>query len=109
MSGHLGPVCIELADKTAADFHGLAVCLDRVIYFGGDVGAFDCGGFGLDTVDALVEVVEGGGEGSVGGGREVPNQMEGRAICVEGALPVAGQVGLGRADRVDGQSGDCKQ
>src|SRR5579863_3257370 len=81
---HLGPVSGELADKAATDFHVLPVCLDRVVDFGCDIGALDGRGLGLDAVDALVEVVEGGSEGSVRGGGEMPDKVEGGAIRVEG-------------------------
>src|ERR1700739_2723799 len=81
-ASHLGPVGIEFADKTTADFRVLPVYLDGVIDIGGDIGAFDGCSFGLDTVDAFVEVIECRGNGPVSGRGDVPKQMEGRAICV---------------------------
>src|SRR5579859_1848559 len=108
-AGHLGSVSIELADKTAADFHVLPVCLDRVVDFGCDIGALDGCGFGLDAIDTLVEVVEGGGEGSVRCGGEVPDKVEGGAICIEGALPVSGEAGLCKCGWGQGKGGDGGQ
>ena len=38
-------------------------------------------------------------------GVSVPGDVEGCAIGIEGAVPVAGEVGLGRAERGEGQGG----
>lgn len=108
-AGHLGSASIELANKTAADFHVLPVCLNRVVDFGCDIGALDGCGFGLDAVDALVEVVEGGSEGSVRGGGEVPDKVERGAICVEGALPVSGEARLRKGGWRQSEGGDDGQ
>jgi hypothetical protein len=90
-------VCFFIQGAVEGTFDGyvLAVGTDDVVNFNPDVGAFEGGGLGFYAEYALRDIVDCRGEGSVRSFRDMPDDMVGSAIGVEGAAPVAGELGLG--------------
>ena len=94
-AAHFVRFFIQGAVEGTFDVYVLPVGTDHVVNFNPDVGTFDGGRLGLYAEYALSDVVDCRGEGSVRSFSDMPDDVEGGAICIEGASPVAGEFDLG--------------